>query len=830
LNRHLQFTKVIRRTNLGVNRFFCSAVILAAIGAMADAQDATPPPGPPAIVRATPPPLSAPVNATIPTPPPKTTAAPGSPQNVTLQYPNSDVQDVLRLYEKLTNKKLVMDNFVTGKVNIFLNNPVPPDEAIQIIEISLLLNGYSLVPAGGDIVKVIGTGKNPRASGVPIISDESDIPSGDHVISYLFKLRYADPTELQQALGQYLSPPQPYTSFLALPKAGALLITENSSVIRTLARIIAQIDIPPAEVVSEFIKLERADASKVVDMLKDIFEKGDKTGQSGPMGPGGVRNVRPPTGIPQPYNPAEIADIGALTALTEESVVVGKIKLSADVRTNRIHVITRPINMPFVRKLIAEFDANVEFAKPVTRALKYISAGDVLPVIVQALTEPGGQQGGGAEGAANPPTAGGQPTPPRRTAQTQGQGGGLTGSSGSSSSSGGTLNVSEELETQSVDTTPKAVTVGNAKIIADQRANTIIVLGNKEVVVKVQKILDEMDVKAPQVALSTVIGELTLNNDEEVGVDWFGKYKGKLVGISRNTGAPIPNATAAGSVAPGATPVVTAGVTDPAGLVNFGQALQQVAGGTNIYVAAGNYLATIVHLLESTGKFKVISRPMVYTSNNKKAIIASGQEIPVPVSSLTNVVNNTAVNGTAAVASNIEFKKVALQLEVVPLINSEKEVSLDILQKIDSIAGSQTIDGNSIPTIATRYIRTTVSAANESTIVLGGLITEDKRKSFSGIPVLDKIPYLGAAFRSTTYSRMRTELIILMCPQVTLTKLEEYRLRQSSEDRTHFGPEIDQGECPDCPKHEEGKQLEGKSLDELPAPDLPPIKDLLKGK
>ena len=154
---------------------------------------------------------------------------------------------------------------------------------------------------------------------------------------------------------------------------------------------------------------------------------------------------------------------------------------------------------------------------------------------------------------------------------------------------------------------------------------------------------------------------------------------------------------------------------DPAGLVNFGQALQQVAGGTNIYIAAGNYLATIVHALESTGKFKVISRPMVFTSNNKKAIIASGQEIPVPVSSLTNIVNNTTVNGTAAVASNIEFKKVALQLEVVPLINSDKEVSLDILQKIDSIAGSQVIDGNSIPTIATRYIRTNVSAANGST-------------------------------------------------------------------------------------------------------------------
>ena len=52
--------------------------------------------------------------------------------------------------------------------------------------------------------------------------------------------------------------------------------------------------------------------------------------------------------------------------------------------------------------------------------------------------------------------------------------------------------------------------MGNAKIIADQRSNSIIVLGNREVVVKVAKILDEMDVKAPQVALTTVIGELDL--------------------------------------------------------------------------------------------------------------------------------------------------------------------------------------------------------------------------------------------------------------------------------------------------------------------------------
>jgi type II secretion system protein D len=749
----------------------------------------------------------------------------GASTPVRLQYPNSDVADVLRLYETLTGTKLVMDNFVQGKININLTKEVPAEEAIKIIEMNLLMNGFSLVPAGGDIVKVIGTGKNPRTAGIPVISDESDIPSGEHVISYLFKLRYADPTELQQVLSQYLSPPQPYTSFLALPKSGSLLVTENTAVIRKLVSIIDQVDIAPAEVVSEFIKLERADATKVVDLLNQIFEKGQQQNPQQPGAPQPVGNVRGVRVRPN-INPENMgAELSGLTALTEDSIVVGKIKLTADVRTNRIHVVTRPINMPFIRKLIGEFDANVEFAKPVTRPLRYVSAGDILPVLVQALTEPGEEGGAGGPGQGGVGNQQQQQQPQQRRNQTNTNN--PYSSTSGTSGEGGSLNVSEELSTEPVDTTPKAVTVGNSKLIADQRANAIVILGNREVVVKVLKILDEMDVKAPQVALSTVIGELHLTNDEELGVDYFVKYKGKVVGFSRNTSVPIPLPGA--STAPSASPILGTGVVDPANLVNFSQIIQSVAGGasgTNVYVAAGNYLSTIIHALESTGRFHTISRPTVFTSNNKKAIIASGEEVPVPVSSLTNIANGTVVNGTAAVASNIEYKKVALQLEVVPLINSDKEVSLDILQKIDSLEGQQVIDGNSIPTIATRYIRSNVTAASGSTIVLGGLIQEQKNKSISGIPILDKIPYLGAAFRSTSITKDRRELLVLMCPEVTLTKLDLHRVREKAESKTHFGPEIDQGECPDCPP----PAGEGKEIEQLPPPDLPAVRDVVKGK
>jgi type II secretion system protein D len=733
---------------------------------------------------------------------------------VRLQFPNSDVVDVLHLYEQLTGKKLVMDNFVQGKVNIFIAKDVSREEAIKIIEMSMSLNGISLVPAGRDLVDVVGAGQNPRKAPVPIVSDLADIPPGNPVISFLFRLQYADPQELQQVLMAYFQGSSGTINILALPKASALLVTQNTDIIRQLASVISQVDVAPAEVVSEFIKLDRADASKVCDMLKDIFEKGTES----PTQPG-VRRVNMPAAVPQPQQ-VEGAGLGVLS---EEAIIVGKIKLTPDVRTNRIHVVTRPINMQFIRELIHQFDANVEFAKPVTRYLQYVSAGDVLPVLVQALTEPG-TEGAGAGGLPGGGLPGASPQPQQQQRGGAGNTGGQNQYSsqfgGASGTGGGSsLNISEELSTQPVNTTPQAVTIGNAKLIADQRANSIIVLGNREVVVKVEKILDQMDVKAPQVALSTVIGQLTLQNNEEFGVDYFAKYNKRFVGTSRNNnvfqgrndpGVPLPNP----SVSPAGN------ILDPSNLINFSQIIQNVGSGTNIYLAAGNAFAAIVHLLESTNKFKILSRPTVFTSNNKKAIIASGQEVPVPTSTLTNA---TTTLNVGSIQSSIEYKKVVLQLEVVPLINSEKEVSLDILQKIDSLVpnGAVPISGNLVPTIDTKYIRTNVSAANGATIILGGLIQEQKQKNDSGIPYLSRIPLIGAAFRGTLSNKQRQELIILMCPQVTLTKLESYKLRQRWENTyTHFGAELDQNECPDCPKTREGKQLT------LPPPDIPEPKDM----
>ncbi len=195
---------------------------------------------------------------------------------VKLTFPNADVRDVLTQYELLVGKRVLYDNTVQGQVNI--NVPeVPKEEAIRIIEITLLMNGYHLVPSDIDpnLVKATGIGRAPRSVGIPIFAEPEPIPDNEQVIMYMVKLRYADPTELAQVLQQAMpASRQEYSpNIVALPKAQAILVTENTSVLRGLMRIIRSADLEPTRVEGEFITLQRASAKDVVQMLEKLFEK-----------------------------------------------------------------------------------------------------------------------------------------------------------------------------------------------------------------------------------------------------------------------------------------------------------------------------------------------------------------------------------------------------------------------------------------------------------------------------------------------------------------------------------------------------------------------------
>lgn len=713
---------------------------------------------------ALPPPPAAP--APLESPPPMPQLGDGDTV-ANIQFPNADVRHVLAFYEQLTGKQVIYDNTVQGQVNIVVSRTLSREQAIQAVETVLQINGFTVIPGPGDwMVKVVGTTKNARQFAIPMISDLADLPDGDQVVTFVFHLEYADPTQVQELIGQYVAQTANYTALIPLPKVQALMVTETAGVVRRIGQIVETVDIPPAEVISEFIALERAGAKEVVEKLTTMLELSPGTGNM-PYQPTALP-PRPSDGQGGPTGRTPLS-VGGLTP-TEESMIVGKIKLTADERTNRVHVVTRPANIAFIRKLIADFDANVSYGAPSRRVLRFVSAGDVLDVVVEAITEPGVTQEQTQGTQARVPAT-------RRANNIP-----------ASNSSSGVNMGSEELAMPDIDTAPEARTVGSTRIIADKRSNAIIVMGNEESKRKIFHVLDEIDIRSPQVMLTAVIGELTLDDGEEFGVNYI-YHLGRTISksVTNEDGTISITQTRPNQAFAGASRNNALSLTDLATLTSV-SAFTGVPAGTTAFIGATDSLDIIVSALESTGRFRITSRPMVFTSNNRKAIITSGQQIAVPGTTTSGF---TGGSDSLITTSNVQYKDVALKLEVLPLINSDGEVTLDIVQEVNSVGGVTEISGNRIPTINARKIKTTVSVANEATIALGGLVQESNEKTKTGIPVLHQLPLVGRLFGHEKQTMKRTELIVLLRPTVTYDPMESSLLAEQEQEKLNFPADIE---------------------------------------
>ena len=689
---------------------------------------------------------------------------------VTLRFPNADVRDVLSQYEILVGKRLIYDNQVQGQVNI--NVPeVTKEEAIRIIEITLMMNGYHLVPVDSDpnLLKVTGLARSPRQVAVPVYSEPEPIPDNEQVVMYLVKLTYADPTELAQILQQAMPPSRPEyaPNIVALPKSQLLVLTENTAVIRAMMRLIRAADLEPTRVEGEFITLVRASAKDVVQMLEKLFEKPQQTGAV--PRPAAVPKPQPEGGAPgaaapQPVPGLTTVEIGGMT---EDSMLAGKVRLTADERTNRIYVVTRPVNIPVIRKLITEFDQDVPFNEPFVRELKYVSAGDILEALVRAVSDPGAKETG-STGATSPT---GRTTPTSTPAQQTNPFGSNNSLSGRGGLGSASSTQSLSLQSEPHEVVPQTVVVGNSRIMADKRRNSIIIIGSADIKEKVNHLIDRLDVRTPQVMLTTIIGELSLGDGQQLGLTYLLGKHGNLSNLVSVTGG---SNTAAGSPVTIKDNAINIDLQRTLSNMSISRVIGGGVGGIQGFVAKNDNLGALVTALESSNKFRVTSRPTLFASNNKKASLISGERIAV----ITGVQSGLGGSASNLVQQNqVQYIDVNLSLEVVPLINSDREVHLDIVQNIAERTGESVIDNNKYPIISNRQLQTAVTVPNEGTLVLGGLIKQSQNKSTSGVPFLSRAPLIGPLFRSTSTDNKRTELVILIRPSVSMGNADAVEVR-----------------------------------------------------
>jgi len=706
----------------------------------------------------------------------------------TIQFPNNPVSDFLVVYEKLKGVTLIKDASLLGggaNLSLTLNQPVTKAEAIRLIESTLLLNGYVFISLDKNAVKVINTagGKNPRSEGVFLFTNESDLPEGEVVASYVMPLTHLAAADAVPIFEQFITL-HPYGSLVPVPVANQVLITENATLIRRLIQVRDLIDTPAPERKTDFIQLVQANADRVVELITQILEKREE--KSGGSTAKAATGQAAQPGIPG--LPSAAGGSAGVTISGSKSGFAGDIQLIADTRTNRILVIASPFDFAGISSLIKQFDIAVDLSDPYEQALNYVAATDMLPILADMLAEEGDEAGGGGTGGSNSTgsVSGGI-----------GAGKPVTGTSGgsSTSTSGKTADVlSEPGQEQAAE----SLVVGKTKLIADNRANSILVIGQPEARDKVKAILSKLDKKPMQVYLATVIGQLQVSNDDEFAVNILQKYIGgprtgaasvaggkDFIGGTKTVYGTNVNGNPTDQEQLGITPISPAVAT----MAQMSQVAVGALPGMQIATFILGSIDLYISALTATSKFRIASRPSVFTANNKKATIFNGKKIAVPTSTVTTLGAGGSANTTSgSQQSNIQYQDVVLKIEVVPLINSAREISLQIVQTNDTVSQNSTNIGGgvTVPEINTQELNTTVIVPDRSTILLGGLVTQTDTKNVAGVPFVSTIPLLGNLFKSTSDTTQRQELVVMIQPSVVVDGAELQQISKTERDLTGF--------------------------------------------
>ena len=715
----------------------------------------------------------------------------GDGEPVTLQIPLGSVAEILPLYEELTGKVTIKDSSIYGgpEVSLVTPNEVSREEAIRLIEAALIINGYVIIHDDeSNTVKImLARAANQAASnfneGEILYTDPTELPLGEALIGYYMALENIEAEDAALIMTNHVQL-NPYGRITPVVTPSGLLVTESANIIRKLIKLKNIIDVPldQARLMTEFVQLTYADANTVAQIIQAAmdarYEESQRIADLGKTITGAQPQQNQPNQQRQPQQPQRS---GQSNNQQNQGQTIGTAsdpapQLIADDRLNRIMVQASPNDFAFILNLIQEFDQATPNDDPLERPLRYVKVADILPTVVDLLMDTGTGQtqlpGGRTLNTQQTPVASSQLTA-LTGLQQEGQQSRFIQDAGATSAEG---QPADRLEFPIDDVAPVSVLVGKTRLIADRQANILIVMGTDEAKKIVTEVLDRLDRRPPQVYLAMVIGQLTLGEGLNLGVDYLQQFE---------------SFNPSNANAPGVAASLITGRDDIITNNNIGDLRNNLitnafgpASGLNIYGSIGERADVLISALETTTRFKVISRPVVAALNNKKASITSGQKIPVPSQTITDATGG-AVNAT--LNTTITYEDVVLKLEIIPLINADQDVTLEIAQVNDTVVGNQLVSGNNVPVIATEELATTVVVPNRHTIVLGGLITESDNKTVEGLPFINRVPILGNAFKNTDRDINRSELLIFIQPVVVLGDDELISASMDEDYRTKVG-------------------------------------------
>jgi general secretion pathway protein D len=683
---------------------------------------------------------------------PHVTTQPGG--SLLLNFKDASIDSVLDELSSAAGFIVVKEVKPEGRVTLVSKQPVSPAEAISLLNTVLKNAGYAAIQQER-ILKVVRRDAAKRAN-IPVRSgsDPTKIANTDELITQVIPLRQADAVQLRQDLAPLISTEADFT---ANQSSNALVITDTSANIKRVVEIVAALDGHLADSASVLVKqLKYSTATNAARLVEELF--GDQAAAAG-----SGRNQQG-----QPQFGGFFGGGGGFQGFggqggrgggnqqnqqTQRQAV--RVNASGDDRTNIIVVTGPPETLTVIDDVLKKLDANPAAEETVfVYKLKNAQALNVEQVVNvlfnggsagsrtgsrtqqstgigsgstrtnsraagSGISGNGGRGTGGTGGTGGFGGTGGTGTQGRLGGTGTGTGG--FGGGGFGGGGGGFFGALSQAAQASALAVGEQVTV-----IADQDTNALLVRTNPKNYEQVKAILDELDRPVPQVLIKVLIAEVTHDKASDIGTEFSVlnlRPSGRGPAAGQDFNSP-PNAA-----------------------------------GLTVSLLEEN-IAVTLRALETDGKLDVLSRPYILASDNQLATITVGQEVPF--------ITRSQLTDTGQTINTIEYDDIGILLDVIPHINPDGLVILDVAPEISALTGgsvpiSETV---SSPIFAKRSAQSRVGVQDGQTIVIGGLMEDRKTQTVDKIPFLGDIPVIGNAFKRTRQTKTKTELLIFLTPHV----------------------------------------------------------------
>lgn len=295
------------------------------------------------------------------------------------------------------------------------------------------------------------------------------------------------------------------------------------------------------------------------------------------------------------------------------------------------------------------------------------------------------------------------------------------------------------------DAKGKAPTISKAvKIMADEETNSLLITATKSEYEELKRVIEKLDIPRRMVYLEALILEVNTTKDFEVGVEWAlgGNYSdgtGTVASGFSGTNQPFNLLGNIGESSPPSASGLTFGV------------IQQ---GIQIGGITFPNIGAILRAYKNDSDITIVSTPQILTTDNKKAEISVGDNVPYITSQ-----NTTASEQDY---TNYEYRDVSTKLTITPHINQAETLRLEIATEVARLRDNT----NNTPTTFKRTADTTVIVKNNDTVVIGGIIGQDSNDSNTRVPLLGDIPFLGWLFRTDEQTTTKTNMFIFITPKI----------------------------------------------------------------